>query len=60
MVELAFSWLLARPCVASVIAGASNRAQLEQNVAATGWQLRPEDLSEIDAISPPPPRMVHV
>jgi aryl-alcohol dehydrogenase-like predicted oxidoreductase len=60
MVELAFSWLLARPCVASVIAGASNRAQLEQNVAATGWALSAADMAELDAISPPPPRMVHV
>jgi aryl-alcohol dehydrogenase-like predicted oxidoreductase len=60
MVELAFSWLLARPCVASVIAGASNRAQLEQNIAATGWALSAEEMAELDAISPPPGAMVHV
>ena len=34
MLELAFSWLLARPPVASVIAGATRPEQLEQNVNA--------------------------
>ena len=60
MVELAFSWLLHRPGVASVIAGASSRAQLEQNIAATGWALSAEEMAELDAISPPPAAMVHV
>ncbi len=60
LVELAFSWLLSRPCVASVIAGASNRAQLEQNVAATGWALSPAELAELDEIAPAPKPAVHV
>jgi aryl-alcohol dehydrogenase-like predicted oxidoreductase len=54
LLELAFSWLLARPNVASVIAGASTAAQVEQNVAAAEWKLTPEELAEIDAIAPPP------
>lgn len=54
LLELAFSWLLARPSVGSVIAGASTPAQVEQNVAAAGWTLTPEDLAEIDTIAPPP------
>lgn len=54
LLELAFSWLLARPNVASVIAGASNAQQIEANVAAADWKLTPEDLAEIDTIAPGP------
>ena len=54
MLELAFAWLLARPCTASVIAGASNRAQLEQNIAATRWTLTSEEMAEIDRIGARP------
>jgi len=51
LLELAFSWLLARPCVASVIAGATRPEQLEHNVKAAGWTLSAEDLAEIDRIT---------
>ncbi len=51
LLELAFSWLLARPPVASVIAGATKPEQLEQNVKAGTWKLTAEDLAEIDRIS---------
>ena len=51
LLELAFSWLLARPPVASVIAGATRAEQLEQNVQAGGWRLSPEELAEIDGIT---------
>ena len=51
MVELAFSWLLARSPVASVIAGATKVEQISQNVAAGTWKLTAEDLTEIDAIT---------
>ena len=37
MLELAFSWLAARPQVSSVIAGATRIEQVEQNVKAIGW-----------------------
>jgi aryl-alcohol dehydrogenase-like predicted oxidoreductase len=57
--ELAFSWLLSRPAVASVIAGASNPEQIEQNVAAVGWTLTPAERAEIDAIAPGPKKPVH-
>jgi aryl-alcohol dehydrogenase-like predicted oxidoreductase len=50
LLELAFSWLLARPAVASVIAGATKPEQLDANAKATGWVLTPEDLAEIDAL----------
>ena len=54
ILELAFSWLLARPGVACVIAGASNPEQIAQNVSAAAWTLTPDDLAEIDAITGAP------
>jgi aryl-alcohol dehydrogenase-like predicted oxidoreductase len=51
MLELAFSWLAARPCVSSVIAGATKPAQLELNVTAADWKLSAEDLAEIDRLT---------
>jgi aryl-alcohol dehydrogenase-like predicted oxidoreductase len=51
LLELAFSWLLARPPVASVIAGATKPEQVEQNVKAAGWKLPAEDLAEIDRLT---------
>ncbi len=49
--ELAFSWLLAKAPVASVIAGATKPEQLEQNVKAGDWKMTAEQLAEIDRIS---------
>ena len=57
--ELAFSWLLSRPTVSSVIAGASNPEQIAQNVAAATWTFTPAELAEIDTISPGPPKPGH-
>lgn len=51
MLELAFSWLAARPQVSSVIAGATRVEQIEQNVKAIGWKLTAEDMAEIDQIT---------
>jgi len=51
MLELAFSWLLARPTVASVIAGATRPEQLEQNVKAAGWALTPEEMTFVDGVT---------
>ena len=50
LLELAFSWLLAHPEVASVIAGATSAQQVAGNSAAATWQLTPEDLSEVNRI----------
>lgn len=50
LLELAFSWLLARPSVASVIAGATRTEQIAANVGAANWKLTPEDLAEIDRL----------
>jgi aryl-alcohol dehydrogenase-like predicted oxidoreductase len=59
LLELAFSWLLSRPAVASVIAGASNPEQIEQNVGAATWTFTAEELAEIDAIAPGPKKAGH-
>lgn len=54
LLELAFCWLLARPTVASVIAGATRPEQIGQNIAATGWALNAAEMAEIDRITAPP------
>ena len=54
MLEVAFTWLLARPTVASVIAGATKPEQVEQNAKAAGGVLTPEELAEIDEITGKP------
>lgn len=51
LLELAFSWLAARPCVASIIAGATKPEQIDANVKAAEWVLNAEDLAEIDRIT---------
>jgi aryl-alcohol dehydrogenase-like predicted oxidoreductase len=51
MLELAFSWLLARPNVTSVIAGATTPEQVDANSKAASWVLSAEDLAEIDRIT---------
>jgi aryl-alcohol dehydrogenase-like predicted oxidoreductase len=52
VLELAFAWLLARPAVASVIAGATKPEQVAANVAAGDWRPSPEVLAQVDAIAP--------
>jgi|KBSSwiStaDraftv2_1062776.scaffolds.fasta_scaffold24213_4 aryl-alcohol dehydrogenase-like predicted oxidoreductase len=53
LLELAISWLASKPVVSSVICGATKPEQVEQNVAAAGWALTPEELADIDKISRP-------
>lgn len=53
MLELAVNWLLARPGLASVIAGATRPGQVEQNIKAVGWKLSDPDLAELDRITAP-------
>ena len=49
--ELAIAWLLSRPWISSVIAGARNTQQLSANVAAMAWKLTAEDILELDKLS---------
>jgi len=51
LLELAFSWLAARPCVSSIIAGATKPEQLAANVRAGDWVLTTDDMHEIDGIT---------
>jgi aryl-alcohol dehydrogenase-like predicted oxidoreductase len=53
LLELAFSWLAARPQVVSVIAGATKPEQVEQNVKAVRWALTPDEMAEIDRLTKP-------
>ena len=48
--ELALSWLVAQPVVASIIAGASNTEQLEGNLKAATRVLTAADKTEVDRI----------
>jgi aryl-alcohol dehydrogenase-like predicted oxidoreductase len=50
ILELAFSWLLTRKSVASVIAGATKPEQIARNAAAADWHLTDDDLTKIDLI----------
>lgn len=51
MLELAFGWLLAKPVIGSVIAGATRPEQVEQNVAAAQRRPPAAVLAEIDTIT---------
>jgi aryl-alcohol dehydrogenase-like predicted oxidoreductase len=51
LLELAFSWLAAQPCVSSIIAGATKPEQVQANVCAASWVLTAEELREIDRIT---------
>ena len=50
LLELAFSWLAARPQVCSVIAGAKTPEQVRANSVAASWKLTAADLAELDGI----------
>jgi aryl-alcohol dehydrogenase-like predicted oxidoreductase len=49
--QIALNWLLQRPTVVSVIIGARNEAQLQQNLDAFGWNLSEEQMAKLDAAS---------
>lgn len=50
VLELGFAWLLSRPVVSSVIAGATKTAQIDANAGAANWKLTPEEVAQIEAI----------
>jgi len=45
--DLAFSWLLSRKQIPSVIAGATSPEQVTANAATVGWKLSEDELNEI-------------
>jgi aryl-alcohol dehydrogenase-like predicted oxidoreductase len=48
LLDLAVSWLLRQPPVASVIAGATSPDQIRANANAADWSISREDLAQID------------
>ncbi|MDH5833982.1 aldo/keto reductase [Luteimonas kalidii] len=56
--QVALNWLLQRPGVATILVGARDARQLEQNLGASGWTLAPAQIERLDAasaITPPYP-----
>lgn len=51
MLDVAFAWLLAKPYITSVIAGAVKTDQIDANAKATDFKLSPSDLAELDKIT---------
>ena len=51
ILELAIAWLIAKPVVASVIAGATKPEQVSANAAAARWELSEEQAAEVAAIA---------
>jgi aryl-alcohol dehydrogenase-like predicted oxidoreductase len=52
VLDLAIGWLLTRPAVASVIAGATRPEQITDNVAGGRWLPSTDVLAAVDAIAP--------
>jgi aryl-alcohol dehydrogenase-like predicted oxidoreductase len=53
LLDVAIGGLLAKPAVASVIAGATSAEQVASNVAAGAWRPSPEELRSLDEITAP-------
>jgi aryl-alcohol dehydrogenase-like predicted oxidoreductase len=49
--RVALAWVLSKPFVTSVIVGVKTKAQLEDNLAASGLALTPEEIARLDAVS---------
>ena len=49
--QVALNWLLQRPTVSTVIVGARNEEQLQQNLGAIGWNLTTEQVAKLDKAS---------
>lgn len=56
-VEASFSWLASQQPVASVIAGATRVAQVQQNARALEYEMNSQDLAILDEIFPPADRV---
>jgi aryl-alcohol dehydrogenase-like predicted oxidoreductase len=53
LLELAFGYLLSRPQVASVIAGATKPEQIAANAGAGHWRLSADEVTEVRALTLP-------
>jgi len=54
MLQATYAWLLSRPALSSVIAGATSADQVRANAAAAAWTPSADDLEAIDALFPLP------
>ena len=52
--QVALNWLLQRPTVSTVVIGARNEGQLQDNLGAVGWNLTPEQVKRLDEASATP------
>jgi aryl-alcohol dehydrogenase-like predicted oxidoreductase len=50
MGQLALAWILRRPEITSCIVGATRPSQIEENAAASGFELSEAQLARIDEI----------
>jgi len=48
--QLAINWVLRNDAVTSAIVGAKTASQVEQNIAAVGWEISDEDMRKIDGL----------
>lgn len=48
--QFALRWALQQPGVTTVIAGARNATQIEDNVGISGWEISAEDLQKVEEI----------
>ena len=53
LLDVAVGWVLARPWVGSVIAGATSAEQIESNVAAGAVRLADDEIAELDRLTAP-------
>ena len=51
MAQIAINWVLQRPTVSTIIIGARNEKQLEENLGSTGWNLSIEQVRRLDMVS---------
>lgn len=51
MLDVAFAWLLAKPYITSVIAGAVKTDQIDANAKATDFTLSAADIAELDMLT---------
>jgi aryl-alcohol dehydrogenase-like predicted oxidoreductase len=49
--QVALNWLLQRPTVSTIIVGARNAEQLQQNLGAIGWNLTAEQVAKLNKAS---------
>ena len=49
--QVALNWVLCRPTVSTVIVGARNEAQLQENFGAVEFKLTPEQIKRLDDVS---------